>query len=239
VYLALLKTGPTSAGNLAKKTEILRSSIYDYIETLINKGFISYTIINNTKTFHAVDPEKIYEVFKEKKEEEEKDLKQTINELNKLKNTVHDSHIEIFEGKEGLKTALLQTVKEGIKEIMIFGASGTLRSMYPLIIEQWNKRRGDKQIILKMLYNNTLSNQDLDQRKKYEYIIMRKLKTTELSYTNTFLFNNKVLILIIDKEYPISILVENKKLFDTYKNNFNLLWNKAKEYYNYKSKMSG
>ena len=71
IYLALLKEGQVLANNLAKKTNILRSSIYDYLDALVEKGVLSYSIISGKKYFQAVSPEKILDNFKEEKNKEE------------------------------------------------------------------------------------------------------------------------------------------------------------------------
>ena len=39
-YIQLLKTGPVTAGNLAKKTDIHRSRVYEALERMVNKGII-------------------------------------------------------------------------------------------------------------------------------------------------------------------------------------------------------
>ena len=71
IYITLLKEGPSLANSIAKNTEILRSSIYDYLDTLTEKGFITYTIKSGKKYFQAVNPSKIMDNFSERKEKED------------------------------------------------------------------------------------------------------------------------------------------------------------------------
>ena len=101
VYIALLKEGLSLANQLAKNTNILRSSIYDHLNILLDKGFISYVIKSGKKYFQAVDPQKIIEKFNEEKLKEEQILKDLIPQLTKLQYTSgKKSKIEVFEGKE-------------------------------------------------------------------------------------------------------------------------------------------
>jgi len=230
IYLALIKFGSLSANEIAKRTETLRSSIYDYLETLLEKGFITYTYKSNIKSFQATNPEKLLDNFKEKKENEEKTLIELVNDLKNINKTTMKSNIEIFEGKIGLKTAIFNILKEDIKEILAFGASGTLYSLFPLTIEKWNIERGKKKIKLKIIYNDTLGDEDLEKRKKYSYIEIKHNPTKDLSYSNTFIYKNKVLLVIIDNENPFAILINNPKIYETYKTNFNMAWSQAKEY---------
>jgi len=67
VYIALLKYSPSLANQVAKKSGILRSSIYDYLDVLLEKGFATYTIKSGKKFFQATSPEKIIENFEEQK----------------------------------------------------------------------------------------------------------------------------------------------------------------------------
>ena len=48
IYIALLELGPCLMGKICGKTKIHRRNVYDSIEMLKEKGFISSTIINNT-----------------------------------------------------------------------------------------------------------------------------------------------------------------------------------------------
>ena len=49
VYLSLLKQGTSLASDIIKKTQLHRTTIYDVLERLISKGFVSYIIQNKIK----------------------------------------------------------------------------------------------------------------------------------------------------------------------------------------------
>jgi len=229
VYLDILKFGSSSAKEIGKRTTIIRTTVYDYLESLLEKGFITYTFKSNIKHFQAITPDKIMDNFKEKKKEQEKELKIFISELKKIKVNKQQNNTFIFEGKEGLKSALNLCIKQN-NDILIFGASGTLYNLMPITLERWNKIRGSKKIRLKLISNDVIDQESIERRKKYKYISVRHIDSKELSYTNTIIFDNKVLLIIIDDFCPIAILMENKNLFNTYKNNFEILWKQAKEY---------
>lgn len=230
IYFCLLKYGCFSAKEISKKTNILRSSIYDYLDTLLEKGFITYTFKKNTKHFQAVSPDKILLNFKEKKEEEEENLKTIISTLNKINKTQNKTNIEIYEGREGLKSAMYNILKEEISEVLIQGASKTFFENFPLLIEKWNNLRIDKKIILKIIYNNVLLKKEIKKRKKRKYTYLKYIEQKDISYSNTIIYKGNILIIIIDKENPIAIHIEDEKIYKTYKNNFFNLWKAAKEY---------
>jgi len=47
IYLALVELGETTAGDIAKKTNLQRSTTYLYLEKLIKLGLVSYIFRNN------------------------------------------------------------------------------------------------------------------------------------------------------------------------------------------------
>ena len=67
IYLALLELGPALMGQICGKTKIHRRNVYDSIEMLKDKGFVSSTTINNRNVFEAVNPQRILEILEEKK----------------------------------------------------------------------------------------------------------------------------------------------------------------------------
>ena len=113
IYIALLKEGPSLANSLAKKVNILRSSIYDYLDILLDKGFISYTIKLGKKYFQAVAPERILDKFTEQRKIQENSLRQIIPELINLRGRDKNNvNVEVFEGKEGMKSVFSCILRE-------------------------------------------------------------------------------------------------------------------------------
>src|SRR3989344_9185969 len=75
IYLALLKLGSSTSGPIIKESKVANSIIYRILDSLIEKGLVSYIIKEKTKYFRAAEPNKIIEYIEEKKEklEESKD----------------------------------------------------------------------------------------------------------------------------------------------------------------------
>ena len=60
-YLALLQLQEALVSEISKKTKENRTHIYDTLNSLIEKGFVSYVIKNGKKYFRAAPPEKLIE----------------------------------------------------------------------------------------------------------------------------------------------------------------------------------
>ena len=66
IYLALLKTGLTTAGPLLDETGLQNSTLHKTLHSLVNKGFASFNIKSKTKYYQASNPENILKFIKEK-----------------------------------------------------------------------------------------------------------------------------------------------------------------------------
>ncbi|MFH1053078.1 MAG: helix-turn-helix domain-containing protein [Candidatus Woesearchaeota archaeon] len=231
IYIELLKEGPSLANQIAKKTNILRSSIYDYFDILLDKGFVSYAIKSGKKYFQAVDPRKIIDNFEEKKKKEEDSLNQIIPELAKLQNlALKKTDVEVFEGKEGMKTAMSYILKEKPKEIMIYGSSGVSYKIIPFFMKHWHDQRIKQGTKLRIIYNYT--SESLKRIKEGPSLKFAKIKfmpIKNVSLTGTLISKNRVLLTIWNKENPLAILIDSKEISNNYKDNFEVLWKSAFE----------
>src|SRR3989338_1279088 len=80
VYLALLKLSSVPVSKIKEETQMHRTTIYDFLEKLLNKGLINYVIRNNVKYYTAANPTKLFEFLKEKQDH----LQTILPELQKL-----------------------------------------------------------------------------------------------------------------------------------------------------------
>ena len=231
VYITLLKHGESLANSLSKETDILRSSIYDYLDVLIEKGFVSYTIKSGKKYFHAVSPSKILDNFEEQKNREQEALKEIVPKLSELQNiSEKKANVQVFEGKEGMKTAFSYILKESPKEILAYGSSGVSHRLIPFFMEHWHKQRIKQNIHIRIIYNNTPEAQDrIKNGPSIKLMDIRLIPIKNFSLTGTMIYNNKVLITMFNPDSPLAILIESDHIFQGYKDNFEVLWKTAKK----------
>lgn len=82
VYIILLKMGSSTASKISKKSNLNRVTTYSLLESLKNKGFVSYSIKSGVKYFESADPKTLLSSLKEKKE----NLKSVLPKLKKIQN---------------------------------------------------------------------------------------------------------------------------------------------------------
>ncbi len=226
VYLTMLNLGSNLASKISEETKINRSHVYQLLERLISKGFVSYVIKENRKYFLAVNPEKLIQLIKEK----EQKLKDILPSLLEIKTSDKEKPIvEILEGKQGIKTILNDILKTK-KEWLAFGSTGKGPEVFPYYAEHWERERVKQKISLRGIFDNSESG-------KKRGMNLSKLKYTKVKYSvqehfapsSTWIYGNRLAFVLWDKEHPFAIRVISKEVTDNFKSHFEVLWKIARE----------
>jgi len=216
---------------LAKKLDLHRGYIYDVLNKLIEKGFVSVIKLNGKKHFEAVPPANILGYIEEQKnkfEEYEKDFKKTLPELESLrKYNKSDQNVMLFEGKEALKN-IFENLLVKNQEILVFGAAGIFPREMEHYYFNWNQRRVKNKVSLKIIYNKRKIADLETSPEETKYVEKRILDFDEQSPASTMISGEKVVLIIwIDK--PIITLIESKEVANLYKKYFENSWMLAKK----------
>ncbi|MBS3174513.1 helix-turn-helix domain-containing protein [Candidatus Woesearchaeota archaeon] len=213
IYLYLIKNPNSTVLQISKNIGIDRTTIYDILERLITKGIVSFIIKNNTKNFNVLKPKELLNYFEDKYKSLE-NIMPSLEEISKP-NTKEKLKCEIFQGLEGLKTALKDLVKAktdykiiGIKEeyekiLGYFNEQGTIKLNQSKVKEEAIIEEG---VIVKKLKNS----------------IHKKIKKGIISDITIILYNNITIFIIWDEPYS-AIRIENKNLYKSELGYFKLL----------------
>jgi len=148
VFLANLETGSAAASAIAKVAGQNRVTAYEALKRLSKKGLVKIRAKKNSSVKYFV-PESV-EVLREKLEEKQQELGRTIELLASRKKefdtlfTLIESKPEVlfYEGKEGIKTVLLDTLKQKPVELLSYASLESLESGYEdkFLQNYWNQR---------------------------------------------------------------------------------------------------
>jgi len=224
VYLTLLRSGSISVNTIAEKSGLHRQAVYDALDRLLEKGFVSFVIRNNKKYFQGINPEKILEYLKEK-EDKFKSILQDLVNLTKLPR--EDTFVEVFKGKEVIRTVYRDIVKEFQKnpgEVLISGVDERKfieedRIALLQHIKKLQKLKCKERIIVKE------DEKYFVEGPQTEY---RWISKESFSPTAIFVYNNKLTTIILGNP-NYAIIIENRNLADAYRKQFNLLWKISKK----------
>lgn len=226
VYLACLEIEESTAYEIAIKTHLHRTLIYDIFKRLIEQGIASSINKNKKKYFSVVDPEELIQILKEK----EKILSENLKDLKKLqKNKIELPKVKVYMGIEGVKSTLDDILKSKIKEFYSFGSSGTSFKILPYYIQNWHIKRIRRKIKGKMIYNDTEETRKrLKEYSKTLELINYKFLPIQFNSPTVFVIYNSKLIMIYWSKEPVAIVIESKDIAKNQLFYFKQLWKIAK-----------
>jgi predicted DNA-binding transcriptional regulator len=225
VYSAVLNLGITSLNKIQEKTGIERRNIYDILNKLIEKGFISYTIEKGKKTYQCTHPNKILEEIKSKKESLshlEKIVPQITNTFNLNKPNIR---AEVFRGNEAIK-ALLEEVLENKESFWIGGNCGVEKTPLKNWFKHWMTKRIEKKHIMHDLvdYGTQFEylKKDISKHKKnyYKYYQLPKELNSPMV---VLIFGNKV-AQILWSDQSFAFVLESEEIKESFMKYFHYFW---------------
>ena len=220
IYMILLEIGSSPVNKIYEKTGIQRRNIYDLLNKLIDKGLASYIIDNKKKYFQPKNPENLLKFIDEEKEKlEQKKASLNIDELKKKFQSIKiEQEAEIYRGMEGIKSILLECLN--YREVLFISSTGFAGEKLPYFWPHYNKRRIKKKIMWKLLLNPEAKNAPITKSQLAKFKILPK----ELSSPNViYIFGNKIAN-VLWSEPPISFVIKDKRIDESYRNYFNFLW---------------
>ena len=221
IYLELLKQKSATASKLAKLSKINRTTAYLELENLMKLGLVSYIIKDSKRYYQTASPNKLIDILESKKSK----IKSILPELKSLHQTIEQFKIEIFEGKEGIKT-FYQDILNNTKEVLAFGVTGKameiLKFSYPHFLKKFIKANIKEKAIANLSSKKIMSSHPRTHLKiKY---LPKKYKAE----VTTIIYNNKIAIQSLQKDNIYVVIIKDKLLYESYKNYFDYMWEKAK-----------
>lgn len=224
-YIALLKSGLATANRVAKITGIKRSTTYDNLNLLMNKGIVSTIMKDGVNYYEAANPKKILRLLDEKKDK----IKKIIPELEMLKDTVKEkTGVTFFEGKKGVITVLNDILDER-KELWFYGS----RKMALKALENYPEDFILKRAELKINLRAVLAQEDRGDSAFQPKIVsslskLRYSKELNRIPTNVFIYSDKVAFMT-SGENLVGIIIKNKEIVKQQKFIFSQIWGNAKK----------
>lgn len=234
VYLALLRLGSSSKGKLIKEAKIAPSKIYEVTDKLIERGLCSTAIRNGVKHFMAAPPSRIKDFLHKKHEEivhEEKELEHIMPKLQSYYNNIpSEVRVEVFIGWKGMETVyvnLLDLAKRGDDVYIIGAGTGENERKLELFYTKHGRTAFNKNLNVKVIFNEGsrkyISNIEKNIKKAYN-----KKFLFEYTPTEVLIFKERIAI-IIRRDEPLVILIQDKETADSFKKYFEELWKIAKK----------
>lgn len=214
IYLALLRIGESQVNRIKTDTKMHRTTIYDFLDSLIKKGLVSYVIKNNVKFFIAAPPARLQNLLHDKEEH----LKEILPSLVKLSDLEkRNIKAEIYEGVEGFKTFVNRMLNRK-SELLAFGIDESqFDAKFPHLMKSYIMKEGKRG-----LTERIITKKGVNFIYKRDFMHYRYIDGKFFSPVPTITWDNFVIFIIWD---PLTIIfVENKDLAESHRKHFELLW---------------
>ncbi|MBD3252475.1 hypothetical protein GF386_01975 [Candidatus Pacearchaeota archaeon] len=237
VYLTLLKLGESTNSPIARHAQLQSSTVYYCLNSLIEKGFVSYILKGSRKHFRALNPETIPKILEEKEKElkeNKKKIEKIIPYLKEFQGELKEkTSAEVYEGIRGFRMIFRQILEELKKgdsyHAFVIEQALTEPKEIQLVFTHHNKelkRKGIKLYLLapekmRLVFEKIYGKKFLKSYQEVRY-------TKEITPAGITIYKNNVITHLTEDNKPISIKVKNKKLAEMYWDYFKHVWDHAK-----------
>lgn len=230
VYSALLNLGTASSGKILEESSLRTGKIYDILNSLKKKGFVSEVVVNGVKKYSPAPPERMLDYLKVK-ENKIKDEQANVQAIlpaimEKINSKKEGIKVEVYTGFEGLKSAFAKEMSRYNPgtEIAVLGVQA--KSSYNKKINDFFEytvypaRKRQKVITRKIKDNSSIKSSSGNYPKKIRYLDYQSLTIVEVCKDLTMIESYL--------ENPIILVIESQEVANSFLKQFNMLWKTAK-----------
>jgi sugar-specific transcriptional regulator TrmB len=225
VYLAALELGQSSMQELARKSGVKRTSIYNFIQSLIDRQLIITSRKRKRVVYSGVHPNQLLEIEKARLAELDRTLPELLAIYN---NSTTKPKVTFYEGVDGIKEVLLDMLKEK-QSVSAFSdykqMAATLGDYYFDIFPPERARRG---IVSRNIAPDTEKARELAKTDAKYNRETRFMKVSDLK-TEINIYGNKVALNSYNSNPPFSVIIEDPDIAETLRTVWKQLWNKLEE----------
>jgi sugar-specific transcriptional regulator TrmB len=230
IYDALLELGETTRTELAKKSGISPSKIYDVVNRLMEKGIVSSVKKQGVLHFSAASPDRLKDFLK-KKEEEIKSEKLIVDALlpsllARYMEKEEKTDVEVFYGWEGMRTVfsdIAKSLKKGDKNYVFGASTGIDSKQADIFFSKYYQEVQKRGYSINIIFNENVRG----NHERTGYFHRHKQHKVRYLYQDTFtefnFYKDTVLYVILLKK-PIVIRVKSKEAADSFRKFFATMW---------------
>ena len=210
VYIALLRLGTSSVNRIAEKSMLQRTTTYDILKSLTEKGLVSHVVKEKKRYFEAADPNKLLNILKEK----EGRVAEIIPGLELIRKSIKEKpSITLYEGRAGMKT-ILEDILKTKKDFMCYASKNDLAKFFKYYFPHFVDERVNLGIKAKLILDAEPIAKELTEYK----IVHKRFKTA------TWIYGNRIAILTLEEKEPVGIIIENEEIANTQRIVFEIMW---------------
>lgn len=226
LYVEILQRGEASVGMLLEQVKLHREQAYRALKHMEDLGLVRQFEKRKRAYFAVTDTDLLIDRVKEKVSVAE--------ELQPILKNMHQRSPHVVLVREGVEAFdslfedILKTVKRDAEYLILGGQGevfGQLEEVWPLY-EKNVKLFARRNITLRML---AFEGQDFTNQFRAQPLLnIRELRGEYVGPVATVIFGDKVALEVMDPDNISIVTIENKKIADSYRQQFEALWKLAK-----------
>jgi sugar-specific transcriptional regulator TrmB len=232
VYLANLQLGPSPIQAISKQSGIKRSTVYEVVKTLKDKGLLNATQRDKKKLFVAEEPNNLILYLKQK----EKVLQEILPDLEALKNiNASRPAIRIFEGELGIEQIYEDMIKKP-GEILAFAAPKGFISLTLLrfLQQSWEPRRIAQGVAMKRININNTGRAGNNYKRRHKASELEEVYYLPVEHypfsVGIYVYRSKVAFVSYQKQEMVGIVIRSPEINKTMKMMFEMFYGKKIEH---------
>lgn len=229
VYEALLELKKASALMIARKTGMLRTTVYENLIQLRKQNLVGESYEGNRRYFVIETPEALLKFIKQK-EQIVKDLLPSLFEVFQEKSV--KPKIRSFEGSEGMKKINDESIRANRERII--RAIGDYRTLREYLSERYTRNHIQRRVHAKVKNQLIITTQDREYYSRHQLFTpisnIRALRDVRFAppeiHFDLFMENwDDHVAFLAEKSEGYSFIFESPSFANTFKSLFNFLWN--------------
>lgn len=241
VYLQLLEIGSTPIGDLSRKTDIPKTTLYRIINKLQEKSLVTKTEKNEIKLLTAESPERLGVLIKDKQAE----AKSALNHLDEMSEhlplvvkTILESAkpeieenpplVKYYEGVHGFRAVSNRSLEKAQNEVLQISNCSEWRKVFTkdYSMKNYVPERLKKNIALKALVIDNRPGQEFKQQGETINRETRFLPKGTQFRSTILIYNGEVSIMVSSRPYS-AVLLQSYDIYEMAKSLFNIIWSQT------------
>lgn len=219
VYLAALELGDATVLELARKSKVKRTSIYNFISELKEKQILTEIRKGKRNIYRAAHPEQLAESLKLKVLEFDHLLPKLLSAHERARNS---PRVTFYEGVDGIKEVYADALREK-KPIIAWTDWGPMIKTMGDYLKVYPVERAKRGITFRQIARESKAARNVTKRDKSELRSTKFINCPELS-TEIMLYGDRVAIMSFASRPPLGIIIQDKDTAETLRVAWNALW---------------
>jgi HTH-type transcriptional regulator, sugar sensing transcriptional regulator len=226
IYLACLELGETTIKEIAKKAEIKRTTIYDFIDEMTNSGYLKQTMKGKRKKYIAVSPEELEIIIKKR----ESLFSQIMPMLSSISNVDRARpKIWFFNGIEGLKEAYSDSLKYSGDIAAIGGEDIAKVLSKEWVLDYINKRIKRGIHVRGIVAISEFIEKEFVSKDQEQYRTSKIIDSKKYPFPIEINIYGHQRVNFVSSRDQMAVIIESSEIYQAIKSFFELLWDNLPE----------